>query len=459
MENVSDALPAIELVPMIENVMPSPTKKVVGVWQMFRFAIVGSFNTLIDIFVFNVLLFCMPTRNAGMLLVYNSLAYTVGALNSYLMNKHWTFRSAKRTTKSEVLRFACVNAFGIFCNDTLIWSTAHIVHPVLLNPLIWANVLKLVAILGTISISYLGMRLWVFTSIPYNADTRHALFPRKEVPMVMHDSFSHVQKQSEQAERLSDGTQAEDGETSFLTNYSLSVILPCFNEEKVIATTIASVIEVLTPWVKDFTVIVINDGSSDSTQSIIQEIVATDLRVQLIQHPINQGYGAALASGFEAVTTDLAFFTDSDGQFDISDLQMFFPLIETYDAVLGYRMNRQDTWMRKLNAWGWKMLVRLVLGVRVRDIDCAFKLYHADFFHRYPLETRGAMINTEILYKLQRHGYTYAQVGVKHLPRNSGKATGAKPAVILRALRELYVFTKKWHVEEKATISFGGTEK
>lgn len=444
---------------MTENVESSPAKKVVGFWQMFRFGIVGSFNTLIDILVFNILLFCMPTRNAGTLLVYSSFAYTVGALNSYLMNKHWTFRSAKRTTRSEVFRFACVNAFGIFCNDVLIWSTAHIVHPVLINPFIWANFLKLVAILGTISISYFGMRLWVFTSIPYKADTRHVLFPRKEVSMVMHDSLSHVPRQPEQAERLSGSTQAEHRETSFLTNYSLSVILPCFNEEEVIATTITSVVEVLTPWIKDFTVIVVNDGSSDSTQSIVREIVATDSRVQLIQHPVNQGYGAALASGFEAVTTDLAFFTDSDGQFDISDLQKFFPLIETYDAVLGYRMNRQDTWMRKLNAWGWKTLVRLVLDVRVRDIDCAFKLYHTDFFRRYPLETRGAMINTEILYKLQRCGCTFTQVGVKHLPRNSGKATGAKPAVILRALRELYVFAKKWRIEEKAIISFGGTEK
>ncbi|GAC1430398.1 MAG: hypothetical protein PVS3B3_33100 [Ktedonobacteraceae bacterium] len=459
MENVSDAPPALELVPMIENVISRPTKKAWGVWQVFRFGIVGSLNTFLDILVFNILLFCSPTHNTGMLLVYSSLAYAIGAINSYLMNKHWTFRHTKRTTRSEVLRFVCVNVFGILCNDTLIWSTAHIVHPMLVNTVVWANVSKIVAILGTISISYLGMRLWVFANIPYNAKPRHALLQRKEVPMVTHASLNLVQQKSGLEEILPDGTLAEHTETSFLTGYSLSVILPCFNEEKVIATTIVSVIEVLTPWVKDFTVIVVNDGSTDSTQSIVQEIVATDSRVQLIQHPVNQGYGAALASGFEVVTTDLVFFTDSDGQFDISDLQKFFPLIDTYDAVLGYRIDRQDTWMRKLNAWCWKMLVRFVLHVRVRDVDCAFKLYRTDFFRHYPLETRGAMINTEILYKLQHYGYTFAQVGVRHLPRNSGKATGANSAVILRALRELYVFARKWHFEEKATISFGGKEK
>jgi glycosyltransferase involved in cell wall biosynthesis len=242
----------------------------------------------------------------------------------------------------------------------------------------------------------------------------------------------------------------EHTETSFLTQHSLSVILPCYNEENIIAHTISSVLETLAPWVKDLTVIVVNDGSKDQTQSIVKEIAAKDARVHLIQHSVNQGYGAALVSGFEAVTTDLAFFTDSDGQFDIGDLKEFFPLINKYDAVLGYRVDRQDTAMRKLNAWGWKMLVCSIFGFQVRDVDCAFKLYHADFFHKYVLETRGAMINTEILYKLKRYGYTFTQVGVKHLPRTSGKATGAKPAVILRALRELFIYARKWHQEEKA---------
>ncbi len=142
---------------------------------------------------------------------------------------------------------------------------------------------------------------------------------------------------------------------------------------------------------------------------------------------------------------------DSDGQFDIHDLESFFPLIEHYDAVLGYRINRQDTWVRKLNAWGWKMLVWLVFKLPVRDVDCAFKLYRAKFFAQHRLETRGAMINTEILYKFRRAGYTYVEIGVRHLPRRGGKATGAKPAVIVRAFREMFFYACKWHKEEKRT--------
>ena len=105
--------------------------------------------------------------------------------------------------------------------------------------------------------------------------------------------------------------------------------------------------------------------------------------------------------------------------------------------------------MRKVNAWGWKILVGMVFGIHVRDVDCAFKLYPASFFHDHKLETRGAMINTEILYKFTRAGYTYTQIGVRHLPRLGGRATGAKPSVILRAFRELFIYALRWHREEK----------
>lgn len=230
---------------------------------------------------------------------------------------------------------------------------------------------------------------------------------------------------------------------------SLSAILPAHNEEAAIASTITNVLQTLSTWMTDFEVIVVDDGSRDHTGAILDEIASNDAHLRVIHHQTNQGYGAALVSGFEASRKDLVFFMDSDGQFDIHDLQRFFPLLETHDAVLGYRIKRQDTWMRKANAWGWKMLVRLVFGIRVRDVDCAFKIFPGKFFHEHSLETRGAMINTEILYKFTRAGYTYTQLGVHHHPRQGGKATGAKPTVILRAFLELFTYARKWHREEK----------
>lgn len=226
--------------------------------------------------------------------------------------------------------------------------------------------------------------------------------------------------------------------------------MPAHNEEVAIAGTVHDVVDTLTAWkLRDFEVIVVDDGSQDATGVIVDTIAAANPCVRVVHHRSNQGYGAALVSGFTSVTKDLVFFMDADGQFDIRDLERFFPLMEEYDAVLGYRAERQDTWARKLNAWGWKILVGMVFGVYVRDVDCAFKLYPADFFRAYRLETRGAMINAEILYKFIRAGHSYTQMPVRHLPRRGGRATGAKPSVILRALGELFVYAWQWHREEK----------
>ena len=260
-----------------------------------------------------------------------------------------------------------------------------------------------------------------------------------------HESLNHADQELGSLALIESGTTARP----FLTNRSLSVVLPTHNEEGVIATTVRSMVETLASWVPDFEVIVVNDGSKDNTQAIVEAIAQSDPHVRLLNHSINRGYGAALVTGFEAVTRDLAFFTDSDGQFDPHDLAPFFQLIEEHDAVLGYRLDRQDTWMRKLNAWGWKLLVTSIFGIRVRDVDCAFKLFHAEFFRTNQLETRGAMINAEILYRLKRSGGTYTQLGVRHLPRTSGKATGAKVSVILRALREMFFYAWKWRREER----------
>jgi len=405
--------------PEIQGAVPDQTLSLsASLWQMMRFALVGTLNTIVDVLTLNILLWRFPTHNANLLLFYSSIAYTLGALNSFGLNKYWTFKRRQMITGGELMRFALLNMAGFVCNDGIIWVTARILHPLIASNLLWANASKLTALCATMILSYLGMRLWVFASKPQEC------------------SFDERQ-------------QREESGNNVLTTHSLSVILPAHNEEAAIADTVRSVIETLSAWVPDFEVIVVNDGSKDATRTLVEALAAADAHVRLINHPTNQGYGAALVSGLEAATKDLAFFMDADGQFDIHDLARFFPFIGEYDAVLGYRIHRQDSWVRKLNAWGWKLLVRTVFGLRVRDVDCAFKLYRAEFFREHRLETRGAMINAEILYKFTRAGYTYTQLGVHHLPRHGGRATGAKPSVILRAFREMFKYARKWHAEER----------
>ena len=233
------------------------------------------------------------------------------------------------------------------------------------------------------------------------------------------------------------------------TNHSVSVILPAYNEAQVIASTITTVRKVLSAWAMDFEIIVVNDGSTDQTEAIITALAARDARIRLVSHAVNQGYGAALVSGFTAATKELTFFMDADGQFDIHDLRTFFLFIDRYDAVIGYRVDRQDSSIRKLNAWGWHLLIGRMLSVHVRDVDCAFKLLRTDFLRQHPLQTRGAMINAELLYILTRAGGTYKELGVHHLPRQAGRATGAKLTVILRAFHELFSYSYKWQRGEQ----------
>ena len=386
--------------------------------QFLRFCAVGGLNTFVDVFAFNLLVWAFPTRDSGLLVIYNSLAYLIGAVNSFCWNKLWTFGQHSVTSNDQIVRFALVTSLGIICNDAFLWLATTILASLSLTSILWLNVAKVCAIAGSVSVSYVGMRFGVFTK-------------KEEVDMSLPPSKPRL----------------------ITTPRSLSVILPAYNEEALIADTISQVMSTLSSWMQNFEVIVVNDGSKDRTGEIVADLATYDRRIRLFSHPVNKGYGAALVTGFESVTKELAFFMDSDGQFDIRDLARFFPFIEEYGAVLGYRIHRQDTWMRKLNAWGWKKLVGFVFGVHVRDIDCAFKLFRVEFFRTHRLETRGAMINAEIVYKLARAGYTYTELGVGHLPRRAGKATGAKLTVILRALGELFLYAEKWRKEEQQTFS------
>jgi putative flippase GtrA len=431
--------------------------------QLIRFAMVGGLNTAIDLVILNALLWLFPTQDTLLLLVYNSLAYLTGAVNSFFLNKYWTFRNGEKTNRGQVLRFSVTTLAGVTCNNVILWLVSTYIHPLIANTSVWANISKIIAIGGTVLISFVGMRLWVFVKHSQKEKTMQQTAFQEQFNRT--DSERAEKKTHPLGRRSSHATQplsAQQEEAIVArerqrmdcsaSRQSLSVVLPAHNEEQIIASTVSRVLEVLSGWMSDFEVIVVNDGSTDQTGVIVAFLAQRDPRVRLVTHEVNQGYGAALVSGFSAASKELTFFMDSDGQFDIRELKGFFPFIEEYDAVIGYRIDRQDSWMRKLNAWCWKQVIRLVLGVHVRDIDCAFKLLHTKFLHQHPLETRGAMINAELLYKLAQSGCTYREIGVHHLPRLSGRATGAQPAVIVRALRELFVYARKWKREEHQQI-------
>ncbi len=224
---------------------------------------------------------------------------------------------------------------------------------------------------------------------------------------------------------------------------SISVFFPCYDEQENVGRTIEKALAVLEKLGADFEVIIIDDGSTDDTGRIADDIAGRDNRVRVVHHQHNLGYGAALQSGFKAATKELVFYTDGDGQFDIDEMPPLLKLMEQHDIVTCYRLNRRDSVIRKINGWCWTKLVCLLFGLKIRDIDCAFKLYKRDIFDNIKLSSTGALIDTEILARAARKGYSMTQEGVHHYPRTAGMQSGANMRVILRAFKELLVLRSR----------------
>lgn len=218
---------------------------------------------------------------------------------------------------------------------------------------------------------------------------------------------------------------------------SITVFFPCYNEQGNVSRVVEQADAVLKRVGADYEILIVDDGSADDTGRIADRIAAANQRVRVVHHGHNQGYGAALQSGIRSATKDLIFYSDGDGQFDLDELPPLLPLMQQYDIVAGYRVNRQDNLSRRIMGRLWTRLTCLLFSLKVRDIDCAFKLFKRDVFNHLRMESTGALISTEILARASRAGYTITERGVHHRPRISGRQTGANPRVIWRAFVEL----------------------
>lgn len=216
-----------------------------------------------------------------------------------------------------------------------------------------------------------------------------------------------------------------------------SLCLPAYNEKDNIEDTLDAACCILPEFVEDFEVVVVDDGSVDGTGDIVAKYALRVPQVRLVRHEENRGYGAAVTTALRAARGELVAFTDSDGQFTLLDLPLLLAKIDQHDVVLGYRYNRADSLMRLFNAWGWKWVIRLALGVRIKDLDCAFKLFRRSVLDRLRLTSTGATINAEMMAQCMRGGLRMVEIPVNHYPRQAGAPTGAAVKVIVRAFREL----------------------
>jgi glycosyltransferase involved in cell wall biosynthesis len=222
----------------------------------------------------------------------------------------------------------------------------------------------------------------------------------------------------------------------------LSYFFPAHNEEANVRGLVDEALGALPAIAETFEIVIVNDGSRDATGAIADELSAAHPDVvRAVHHPTNLGYGAALLSGFRAARYELVAFTDGDRQFHVEDLgRLTARLVEADhpDVVVGYRIKRADPLIRTLYAWAYRFANRVWFGLKVRDVDCACKLFRRGALDGIAVESGGAFLSAELLIKLHAAGRTIVEVGVPHFPRTAGSPTGAKPSVVFRAVRDFW---------------------
>lgn len=234
----------------------------------------------------------------------------------------------------------------------------------------------------------------------------------------------------------------------------LSIVLPAYNEEANIENVVNSISSLIKDLpIEDYEIIVVNDGSKDKTGKIVKNMTGRVQNLKLIEHFPNKGYGGALRAGFANSTKDWIFFMDSDGQFDFSEIKLLIEQKDKgFDIIVGYRAQRSDNFIRKLNTFGWGLIVRFLFGYLARDIDCAFKLFKREILSKITIDTNGAMVTTEFLAGAKAMGYKITEIPVSHFPRKAGNSTGADLHVIIKAFRDLFTFKIRLYKELKNKI-------
>jgi len=234
--------------------------------------------------------------------------------------------------------------------------------------------------------------------------------------------------------------------TSTLIN-ELSVFFPCYNEEKNIATTVSKAVKVLKATAKKWEIIIVNDGSKDNTAAVALEIKKQYYpNIKIVTHNPNRGYGAAFKSGLYNAKYQWIAFTDSDGQFDFSEIKNFIKTQQNTksDLVIGYYLGRKVSPLVVFTSKIWELIVFVLFGLHVTDIDCGFKLVSKKVVEMIPkLEAeRGAFISSEFLIKAKKAGFKITEIGVHHYPRTEGQATGRQLKVIIKSFTDLF---KLWY--------------
>jgi glycosyltransferase involved in cell wall biosynthesis len=220
---------------------------------------------------------------------------------------------------------------------------------------------------------------------------------------------------------------------------SCTAFVPVHDEEASVVAVAEGLLAVLPKVADVWELVLVDDGSGDGTPALVDRLAGTRDGVRVVRHAANRGYGAAVRSGIAAARSEWVFFTDGDGQFDPAVLADVVHVLGDADVVLGWRATRADPWRRRAFTRAWNAMVRGLLGVPVRDVNCAVKLFRRSLVDDSTLRADGGAISAELLAQLVRRRARVVELAVPHLPRRAGRASGGSPRVALKAFTELAV--------------------
>jgi glycosyltransferase involved in cell wall biosynthesis len=226
---------------------------------------------------------------------------------------------------------------------------------------------------------------------------------------------------------------------------TLTLMFPMWNEEEMIHRTVGAAREtgedlIASGDIGDYEILLVDDASTDATGKLADELAARNPRVRVVHHAQNRKLGGSVRTGLNEASGDLVLYTDADMPFDLADLGKALRLMRVYDAdiVSAYRFDRTgEGALRAVYSYVYNSLVKIVLGLRIRDVNFAFKLLRKNVINHIELESEGSLIDVELLAKAQRLGFHIIQFGVDYFPRDRGTSTLSSPAVIVNIVKEL----------------------
>ena len=225
-------------------------------------------------------------------------------------------------------------------------------------------------------------------------------------------------------------------------NGSIGIFFPAFNDAQTIAGLVAEALAVLPALTNDYEVLVVNDGSTDETPRVLNQLAHASPHVRVIHHASNQGYGAALRTGFEHSSKDLIFYTDGDAQYDVREITRLLQLLnDAVDVVNGYKIARADGRRRRLAGALYNQSARLLFRLPIRDVDCDFRLLRRRAFRQIELHSSSGVICVELVRKLHAAGCVFAETPVHHYPRRHGRSQFFTPR---RVARTAFDFILLW---------------